>query len=257
MAAVIALAGLVFHQTETARTAMWLAAIGATLSPILLVLDLGRPRLFLNMLRIFKPQSPMSVGAWILSVFGASVVPGLIALELHLRHLGNIDPVFRIAAALFIAASAFFGLLLATYTGVLLGATAIPAWFLHRIFLPIHFGTAGLGSAAALLELLGHRIAPLNAIGFLAAAIETALWIWLEIDRHGSADRALHERRSGWLIRSGEILGGPLALVLRVFTLIPFAAFSFLIGALISRFAWIEAGRVSARDPEAVFASQK
>ena len=46
----------------------------------------------------------------------------------------------------------------------------------HKL-LPIHFGTAGLGSAAALLELLGHRIAPLNAIGLFAAAIETVLLI--------------------------------------------------------------------------------
>jgi hypothetical protein len=257
MAAVIALAGSIFHQVETARTAMWLAASGAILSPILLVMDLGRPRLFLNMLRIFKPQSPMSVGAWILSLFGACVVPGLIALELHLRHLGNIDQVFRIAAVLFIASSAFLGLLLATYTGVLLGATAIPVWFLHRILLPIHFGTAGLGSAAALLELLGHRIVPLNAIGFLAAGIETALWIWLELDRHGPADRALHETRSGCLIRSGEILSGPLPLLLRFFAFVPLAAISFSVGALISRFGWMAAGRVSGRDPEAVFASQR
>jgi hypothetical protein len=146
---------------------------------------------------------------------------------------------------------------LATYTGVLIGATAIPAWFLHRVLLPIHFGTAGLGSAAALLELLGHRITPLNAIGFLAAAIESALWLWLEMDRHGAADRALHEARSGWLIRSGEILSGPLALILRLTNLIPLAAISFLLGALISRFGWVSAGKVCACDPEAVFASQR
>src|SRR5438552_44870 len=146
---------------------------------------------------------------------------------------------------------------LATYTGVLLGATAIPAWFLHRIFLPIHFGAAGLGSAAALLELLGHRIAPLNAIGFLAAGIETALWIWLEINRHGAADRALHAGHSGWLIRGSEILSGPLALILRLANLVPLAGISFLLGALINRFGWISAGKVCARDPEAVFASQR
>src|SRR5438552_4618546 len=87
MAAVIALAGIIFHQRDLARAAIWLAAIGAILSPILLVMDLGRPRLFLNMLRIFKPQSPMSVGAWILSAFGACAIPGLIALELHLRQI--------------------------------------------------------------------------------------------------------------------------------------------------------------------------
>ena len=89
MAAVIAVAGLIFHRPEIARPAMWLAGIGAVLSPILLVLDLGRPRLFLNMLRIFKPQSPMSVGAWILSAFGICAVPGLIAVELDARSLGT------------------------------------------------------------------------------------------------------------------------------------------------------------------------
>ena len=102
-------------------------------------------------------------------------------------------------------------MLLATYTGVLIGATAIPAWFLHHRLLPIHFGTAGLGSAAALLELLGHRIAPLNAIGLFAAAVETVLLIWLGVDKHGVADRAIHEHRSGWLIRIGEVFTGPFA----------------------------------------------
>ena len=96
-------------------------------------------------------------------------------------------------------------MLLATYTGVLIGVTAIPAWFLHHKLLPIHFGAAGLGSAAALLELLGHRIAPLNAIGLFAAAVETVLLIWLSVDKHGVADRAIHEHGSGWLIRIGEV----------------------------------------------------
>ena len=259
MSAVIALIGLIFHQGDLTRTAMWIAAIGAILSPILLIMDLGRPRLFLNMLRVFKHQSPMSVGAWILFVFGGCAVLGLIALELHAHQIftGGFDQFLQIAASLLILGSAFWGMFLATYTGVLLGATAIPAWFLHRTLLPIHFGVAGLGSAAALLELLGHRIAPLGAIGFLTAGTETALWIWLEIDKHGKADRALRESGSGLLIRCGEILSGPLALILRVANLVPLAGISFLLGALVSRFAWIAAGKVSASDPEAVFASQR
>jgi len=259
MAAVIAFAGLVFHEIDLARTAMWLATIGAVLSPILLTIDLGRPRLFLNMLRVFKYKSPMSVGAWIVFAFGACVIPGVIAFELHAQHIfgGGIDQFLKIFAHLLVIGSAFWGVLLATYTGVLLGVTAIPAWFLHRVLLPIHFGSAGLGSAAALLELLGHRIAPINAVGFLVAANETALWIWLEIDKHGAADRALHEGSAGWLIRGGEFLSGPLALILRLANLVPLAAIVFLLGALISRFGWIEAGKVSGRDPEAVFASQR
>jgi hypothetical protein len=259
MSAVIAGIGLVFHQANITRTAMWVAAIGAIVSPVLLILDLGRPRLFLNMLRVFKHRSPMSVGAWILLFFGGCAVPGLIALEVHARQIfaGGFDQFLQVISFLLILGSAFWGMFLATYTGVLLGATAIPAWFLHRKVLPMHFGVAGLGSAAALLELLGHRIAPLGALGFLTAATETALWIWLEIDKHGAADRALRESRSGWLIRCGEILSGPLALILRVANLIPLAAISFLVGALVSRFAWIAAGKVSACDPEAVFASQR
>jgi len=147
--------------------------------------------------------------------------------------------------------------LLATYTGVLLGVTAIPVWFLHHKLLPVHFGTAGLGSAAALLELLGYRIAPLNAIGLFAAAVETVLLIWLRIHKHGVADRAIHEHGSGWLIRIGEVFTGPIPLVLRFFGAIPLAAISFLLGALVSRFAWIAVGKISGRDPESVFASQK
>jgi Polysulphide reductase, NrfD len=64
MSAVIALGGILFQHVDLARTAMWIAAIaGAVLSPILLIMDLGRPHLFLNMLRVFKHRSAMSMGA--------------------------------------------------------------------------------------------------------------------------------------------------------------------------------------------------
>jgi formate-dependent nitrite reductase membrane component NrfD len=260
MSAVIASGAAIFHHLDLARTAMWIASIaGAILSPILLIMDLGRPRLFLNMVRVFKHRSVMSMGAWILTAFGVCAVPGLIALELHAHQIfaGTLDQLLRAGAGIFICCAAIFGSLLATYTGVLIGVTAIPAWFLHRTQLPIHFGTAGLGCAAALLELLGHRIAALNFLGFYAAAVETALLIWLSVDKHGAADRAIHEHRSGWLIRIGEVLNGPLALILRFFGLVPLAAISFLIGALVSRFGWIAVGRVSGSDPEAVFAAER
>ena len=259
MSAVIALGALLYHHFNVARTAMWVAAIASVLSPILLILDLGRPHLFINMLRIFKPQSAMSMGAWILAAFGMCVVPGLIALELQTLQVfaGAVAQILGFAADILIFGSAIFGILLATYTGVLIGATAIPAWFLHHRLLPIHFGTAGLGSAAALLELLGHRIKPLNAIGLFAAVIETMLLLWLSINKHGVADRAIHEHGSGWLIRIGEVFTGPIPLVLRFFGVIPLAAISFLIGALVSRFGWIAVGKTSGRDPESVFASQR
>lgn len=259
MAPLIACAGWFLGQLELMRAALWITAAGAIISPILLVMDLGRPALFLNMLRVFKHRSPMSVGAWILSVFGSFAVPACAIFELYFNHAfaPSVDPLILILAGLLTVGAAIFGLGLATYTGVLLGATAIPAWLLHRILLPIHFGTAGLGCAVALLELFGFQIRPLFILGMLTAITETLLWIWLELDKHGPADRALHHGPAGWLIRGGEILCGPLAILFYWANLIPLAAISFLVGAFFSRFGWIGAGRVSGRDPEAVFASQR
>ncbi len=259
MVPLIACAAIVLGLTNLARAALWIAAAGALISPILLIMDLGRPQLFLNMLRVFKHRSPMSIGAWILSLFGMFAVPAWLVFELYVNEAfaPSIDPLVLIAAGLLTLGAAISGLGLATYTGVLIGATAIPAWFLHRALLPIHFGAAGLGCAAAILELLGFQIRPLYMIGLLVAIIETLLWIWLEFDKHGAADRALHEGRAGRLIRCGGILCGPLPIILRLTNLVPLAAISFLLGALASRFGWIDAGRASGKNPEAVFASQR
>jgi len=258
MAPLIACSALVLRQTELAYVALWIAGMGAIVSPILLIMDLGRPRLFLNMLRVFKRQSPMSVGAWILVFFGGFAFPAWFLMLLY--QAGVFSPssyVILIIVGLLSAGAAMLGLALATYTGVLIGATAIPAWHLHRILLPIHFGTAGLGCAGAILELAGFQTRPLWVIGMVAACVETLLWVWLEFDKHGAADRALHEGRSGWLIRAGEFLSGPLPIIFRLTSLVPFAAASFLLGALISRFGWISAGRFCGADPEAVFTSQR
>jgi hypothetical protein len=259
MSAVIALAAALFHQVDLARMSILFSTIAAIISPILLIMDLGRPLRFLNMLRVFKPQSAMSMGAWILVLFIVCAIPAFIALEIHAHGIftGPLDSVIRIVTGALLVGSALFGVLLATYTGVLLGATVTPTWFTHRVLLPIHFGTAGLGSSAALLELLGRRVAALKAIGFLAAGIETILAFSLLINKHGEADRALHRGVSGVVVQTAEILAGPLSLLLRVLGLIPFAAVSFVTGALLSRFGWLLAGKISGRDPEAVFASQR
>ena len=86
MAAVIGAAALAFGHPEVTRAAMWIAFVTAVLSPILLILDLGRPLLFFNMLRVFKYKSPMSVGSWIVSLFGLNAGAGALAFELWQRH---------------------------------------------------------------------------------------------------------------------------------------------------------------------------
>ena len=61
-AAVIAAAATFAGDVAMARDARWIAFAGAALSPVLLISDLGRPSRFLNMLRVCKRQSAMSIG---------------------------------------------------------------------------------------------------------------------------------------------------------------------------------------------------
>lgn len=225
------------------RDARWIAAIGAAVSGPLLILDLGRPERFLNMLRVFKPQSPMSVGAWTLTVFGTASAGAVVAELLHMKRIGD--------AAAFVAALS--GLAMATYTGVLIGATAIPVWAKHARSLPIHFGASALASATALLNLRGHDEPALNALGLAAAAFETYMGIEIEAGDDLESEPLRHGPTST-TIRIGGFFSGPLPLVLRLLGLRSkrarrAAAASSLLGSLITRIAWIEAGKASARDP--------
>ncbi len=130
----------------------------------------------------------------------------------------------------------------------------VPAWLSHRGLLPIHFGIAGLGSAAAALELLGFQVLPLHFLGFAVAAVETGIAAWVELHRLGAPDRALREGKAGMALRVAGALSGPGALLFRAVGWIPVAAGAFLLGALLSRYGWLWAGRASAEDPEAALA---
>ncbi|MGH2481943.1 MAG: NrfD/PsrC family molybdoenzyme membrane anchor subunit, partial [Ktedonobacteraceae bacterium] len=55
----------------TVRTGYYLALLALLPCPMLLIKDLGRPERFLNMLRMFKVKSPMSMGVWGLLSFSA------------------------------------------------------------------------------------------------------------------------------------------------------------------------------------------
>ena len=55
---------------ELAKVAKVTALGAISLSTVALVHDLGRPERFANMLRVFKPTSPMSVGTWLITGYG-------------------------------------------------------------------------------------------------------------------------------------------------------------------------------------------
>ena len=85
---------------DTVARRAWLTALaGVGVSPVLLISDLGRPGRFLNMLRMFKVTSPMSVGSWILVVSGGASTTAA-ALEL----LGRLRPLKWAAELVSVAA---------------------------------------------------------------------------------------------------------------------------------------------------------
>ena len=255
----IALAAHVFGKAGLERAGLWIGLSGALLSAPLLIADLGRPARFLNMLRVFKLRSAMSVGAWTLSGFSSAVGLAVLCHELILAGYGNdFFLVLEWAAEI---SGALSGLILASYTSVLLGVTAIPVWSENRRLVPVVFLVGGLGSAAGMLELLGFLVPVTQFIGIVASVVETLIAIVIEV-RGRYVDRPLREGSVGWLTRAGGALAGPTALLLRLFlghnSMARYvAAVCFVVGALTSRYAWIAAGRVSSRDPQALFRIQR
>jgi formate-dependent nitrite reductase membrane component NrfD len=230
-----------------ARDARWIAAAGAAASPVLLISDLGRHDRFLNMLRVFKVQSPMSVGAWTLVAFSSASTAATFA-DLAGRTLGAGTPVTVVRRASDALAAAT-GLVMASYTGVLIGATAIPVWSHNVSILPVHFAASSLATAASALELAGHRHRALNWIATAAALVETAVGASIEIREDLALDPLKHGD-SGHLVRFGGVLSGPVPLLLRLLggrsmRVRRLAAASAIAGSAITRWGWLQAGRVT------------
>ena len=256
MSGVIAFAALIGGQPMAmVRAALRIALAGAVLSPVLLIWDLGRPARFLNMLRVFKWRSAMSVGVWTLIVFSAFAGASFVAVEVWPADAAT--SIGSRALLVLVGGTAIAGAVLSTYTGVLLGVTAVPAWAAHHRLLPVHFGVVALGSAAALLELIGFRAPPLSALGIATSTIEIAIGGVVELQRRRAEGRALRDGVPGWLLRSSGVLTGPVSLVLRLAGVISAAAACFVIGAIFSRYGWLLAGRASARDPEETLSAQR
>jgi formate-dependent nitrite reductase membrane component NrfD len=237
-----------------AKSALYIGAAADVASPILLIKDLGRPERFLNMMRMFKVTSPMSVGSWVLLVSGGASNTAAV-LEL----LGILKPV-RWAAEVVAFLS---GPPLATYTGALVANTAIPVWSEARDELTWVFGlsaAASAGAAAAMVtptEAAGpaRRAAVYGAVAELGLVeyMEKKLGFVGEVYKHGDAGKygkiakictaagagllAWRGKRS----RAAAAAGGALVLA----------------GELALRWSVFRAGFQSARDPRYTVLPQK
>jgi len=129
------------------------ALLGALISPILLIGDLHTPRRWYNMLRIFRPTSPMSIGTWALTTFGT--FSGVTAFGQALHSVFGLEA-GKWLARLSSLPSALAGGVVSLYTGTLLATTSTPLWSTTFPYLSSLFASSAASTAVAALTLTAH-----------------------------------------------------------------------------------------------------
>ena len=229
-----------------ARAAKTGALAAGVLSLAGLVHDLGRPARFLNMMRVFKVTSPMSVGSWMLAGYvPAAGVAALCALTGRLPRIG--------AAAT--AGSALLGPGVASYTAALVSNTAVPAW--HDGYPEMPFVFVGSGATAAaglgLLAAPAAETVPARNLALLGVGMEMAAFERME-RRVGLVAEPYSSGRGGTYVKAGKVLsmlgmaGAVLGRRSRLASALSGAAL--LAASAATRWGIYHAGMASADDPK-------
>jgi len=229
-------------------------ALGAiSLSTVALVHDLGRPARFANMLRVFKPSSPMSVGSWLLAGYGP--LAGAAAVS----EVTGMLPKAGLAATL---GAGLLGPGVATYTAALICDTAVPAW--HEGFREMPYVFAGSAASAAgglgLLATHPDDAEPARNLAVLGAAVELIAKRQLLV-RLGDLAEPYEAGTTGAVLRVAEFLtAGALAgavLGRHSRTVSALSGASLVAASALTRFGIFEAGMASARDPKYTIVPQR
>ena len=236
------------------RVARLAAAGGAAAGTVALVHDLGRPERFLNMLRVFKPTSPLSVGSFILAPFSA--LSGTAAAALM---MGRFPRIGRTAGA----GAAALGPPLATYTAALLANTAVPAWHEAHRELPFVFAGSGAAAAGGLAMVLAPvgQAGPARRMALAGAALEIAAAESLK-KRLGMVGEPYRAGRPGTLMNASRTTtavaaGATLLLGRRSRTVSVLAGAACVAASVMTRFGIFEAGIASAEDPRYTVVPQR
>lgn len=269
-AAALAAAANLFGGPDQARLrdrATLVSFVALLPCPVFLILDLGRPSRFLNMVRAFRPSSPMSMGTWGLNAF-AALEAACVAVVISRRLFGFCLP--RRADVALHAATGVAGLFLAGYTGTLLAATAVPLWAKRPALLGPLFLSSAISSACAattLALLAGDQpdddseeaVEVIDAAANLTKAALLATWLIAL----GEEAYPLTGGVRGRLVRDGCVLAGvaaPLAIEAATGRSPQWrrvgkaaAALLSLAGTFALRYAVVSGGRASANDPQATF----
>jgi protein NrfD len=247
-----------FGYRGVTRAGRYVALAGALMSPVLLIRDLHTPRRWYNMLRIFRPTSPMSIGSWVLTGFGT--LSGLAAL---CQMLGA-----RVMGRVFGLPAAAAGAVVSCYTGSLLSATSVPLWASAYRLLPPLFGASAMSTAVAATSLAVEdedaHIA-LERMALAAGAAELALMVATERRwREAGVDAPVKEQPGMAAAYRWGVLGLGILLPLLIHAIhiltgrrskpaATLANASALVGGLIQRALLTFAGNSSAERPEDYF----
>ncbi|MFE0510681.1 NrfD/PsrC family molybdoenzyme membrane anchor subunit [Streptomyces sp. NPDC058964] len=251
----LAAGGDVTGRPSLARAGKLGAAGAISLSLAALVHDLGRPARFLNMLRVFKPTSPMSVGSWLLTAYAPLTIAAAVS---------DVTGRLRLVGASATAAAGVLGPAVATYTAVLISDTAVPSW--HEGYRQMPFVFAGSGATAAaglaLAAVPVEETGPASRMAVLGAALELGAFRLLK-RRTGLAAEPYGKGKAHTLVRTAEILtAGGTALAAAAArrhsrTLAVTAGAALLTGSAALRFGVYHAGLASAEDPKYTVVPQR
>jgi formate-dependent nitrite reductase membrane component NrfD len=248
-----------------ARTAHYVSFAALLPCPPLLIDDLGMPARFHHMLRIVKPSSPMNLGSWALLLHGAGAtvtVGRMLAEEGKLPLVGWLARLIpeRLLAGLGIPSS----FVLAGYTGVLLGTTAVPVWYksplLGALFMSSAF-SSGIAATSLVSEITrrdsGEHEIGLAEIGLASSLTEAALLAGYVATTGPAAKplltggQGLHLAAATACILAAAVLeAASLAGERRRRGASMVAALASLAGAAFLRWGVVRAGRASADDRE-------
>jgi Polysulphide reductase, NrfD len=243
------------------------ALIAVMLGAVALVMDLGRPERFINMMRTVKLTSPMSIGSWILSLFSAGI--GIAAVSEVDRMtgeripLGPLRPVLRAVEGPAGLEAAVFAPPLAVYTAVLLADTATPTWNATHEDLPFVFVSSASLAASGLAMITtpvaeagpARKLAVLGVLGDLVAMkvmVRRMDPVAAEPLHHGEPGRMLQwSERLAIAGGLGALLGGRHRVVAAL------SGLALMTASALTRFGVFEAGKESARHPRYTIEPQK
>ncbi|HSO97396.1 MAG TPA: NrfD/PsrC family molybdoenzyme membrane anchor subunit [Solirubrobacteraceae bacterium] len=232
-----------------------LCASGAIgLSLVALIKDLGRPARFINMLRVFKVTSPMSVGTWIVSAYSP------FNFATTASELTGILPALGTAAGL---GAGLLGAGVASYTGALIADTAVPAWHEGYREMPFLFvgSASGAGGGFGLLAAPLAENAPAQKMAVGGAIVELVAEHLLE-RRLGMIAEALHDGKSGQRLRAAKALTaagalGAATLGRRNRLAAAASGAALIAGSALTRFGIFAGGMASAKDPKYTIIPQR